>query len=339
MKGSDSVATEIHAQAIASAAKLKVKALSLLAEGGGDATWRAVVLLHEARRAERRAATAAAPASAETRLRSAVEQCGCLVDGRDPTAVLEVAWGEVLEASGYVPPSLAASIRRRLEPRVDALILEYSDLANASPEFFSTAVAFPPTASDAARTAREQGERLCQTFPGDARLWMVTAGLRLTTGDREAAWLAIRAARTLEPDDGLVRSTELYIAVRALPWSPASEVVEAAYNDALRGSTDSDVCVALATELCVLADGAPDPREWWERAAEIASLGLTLPPLHPRDRTMFRLVQLSVRELLAGRRPTVDLLYRVGLGVLVPRIPEKDRGDLLRAVSDLARAA
>lgn len=131
-----STVPEAYARTLGVSAQHKVRALSLLAEGGEEATRTAVTLLHEAWRAERRALRVLEAPSPETRLRAAVEACGCLVDARDPSLVLDLAWGEVLDASTAVSPAAAASIRRRLDPKVNALIREYSDAADRAPELF-----------------------------------------------------------------------------------------------------------------------------------------------------------------------------------------------------------
>ena len=57
-------------------------------------------------------------------------------------------------------------------------------------------------------------------------------------------------------------------------------------------------------------------------ALDAASVGLGLPPLSALDRSMFRAMQLIARELLAGRRPRVDILYRCGLGVWAAKAAE-----------------
>ena len=50
------------------------------AEGGADARYEASVLLHEAARAEERTLLAASAPSFETKLASAIERCGCLIE-------------------------------------------------------------------------------------------------------------------------------------------------------------------------------------------------------------------------------------------------------------------
>jgi len=82
----------------------------------------------------------------------------------------------------------------------------------------------------------------------------------------------------------------------------------------------------------------PNGRIWLERAADAATRAMSQPPLHPRDYSWFRAFQLISRELLAGRKPGVDILYRTGLGDWVIASVKKDpiesrlqRGTQLRA--------
>jgi len=74
-----------------------------------------------------------------------------------------------------------------------------------------------------------------------------------------------------------------------------------------------------------------------ERAFELASRGFALPALHEADRKLCRLAYLIARERIAGREPTIDLLFRVGLGAAVPHLPQPERDNVVRALRSLGR--
>src|SRR5262249_20349779 len=79
--------------ALLEGSKLKLAAKARLAEGGKHARYEASVLLHAAARAERGGIRAWEGPTAEAGLAGAVEGCGCLIDGADPTAVREAGAG------------------------------------------------------------------------------------------------------------------------------------------------------------------------------------------------------------------------------------------------------
>jgi hypothetical protein len=332
---------EAYTRTLGVSAQHKVRALSLLAEGGEEATRTAVTLLHEAWRAERRALRVLEAPSPETRLRAAVEACGCLVDARDPSLVLDPAWGEVLDASTAVSAAAAASIRRRLDPKVNALIREYSEAADRAPELFRLLAdeAAWRTPRAVRETARRQAEQMVQTFPGDPRAWRSLSFTCWLTNRPQDAWRTIRRAREIDPDDNVAAGAEVNLARVVLPPEEARAFITAAASAAMHGALDLHLGLPLLGALMAYAEGADDASGWWERTSDLASLCLTLPALHDDERKRFRLALLIARERLAGRKPTIDLLFRVGLGAAVPHIPPSEREDVVRAFRSLDRRA
>src|SRR5207249_4047477 len=122
----EAVIDEPYRLALSESSKLKLRALALLAEGGDDAAFRAAVLFHAAARAERRALQLLEAPAPETRLRSAIERCGCLIDGLDPAAI--EAWGDVLEASEHLSAGVVAALRSRIDPGFAAFLTRYGDV-------------------------------------------------------------------------------------------------------------------------------------------------------------------------------------------------------------------
>src|SRR5262249_45266098 len=87
--------SEVYEIGLVSSGKLKIRATARLAEGTPDAVFDACVLLHEAARIERRLAGVLPTCSAATRLAASVEECFCLLEGRDPPGAARV-WGRIL---------------------------------------------------------------------------------------------------------------------------------------------------------------------------------------------------------------------------------------------------
>src|SRR5690606_16190738 len=133
-------------------------------------------------------------------------------------------------------------------------------------------------------TDEDEMNTLLRAFPGDPRVWGVLAQIHFTNRKFAAAWASLQRARRLEPEDSSRRHGELMLVVDAQP-KRAPAVLEAAYREILmRGN--ADLCfgfVAGAAKLGRRRKG----REWLERAVEIATLGMSYPPLHPLDRPRF----------------------------------------------------
>lgn len=301
--------------ALLESSKLKLAGTARLAEGGDDAGYEAAVLFHAAARAERRSLLAASAPSPEARLRSAIEICGCLIDGRDPLAVLETAWGEVLDASERVPPATASALRRRIDADLAVFVDAYRRALAKAPSLAAWMEAGAPP--DEARALGEDLDRLLEEFPGDARLWGVRGQLYLRSeGDAAKAWEANHRALALSPEDAVLRQDELFLIPLRLRPAEAERRLDAAYAEIVRSADpDADVCFGFIAASMTLARRRRERTRLLQCALDVASIGVGLAPRRPLDRSTFRALQLIARELLAGRRAGVDVLYRAGLGV------------------------
>ncbi|MBN1610144.1 MAG: hypothetical protein JW940_26190 [Polyangiaceae bacterium] len=308
----------------------KVAAAARLAEGGTEALFEASVLFHAAARAERRALEATEAPTPEDRLRSAVEVCGCLIDALDPSAVLEWAWGRVLEASEPLPETEARAIRARLDGKFGSFLRSYQRVLKHTPK---TASAMER--GKAPEQARELGI-LLSAFPGDPRFWSSLASVQRTNGNVRACWDAIQRARRLDPEDTAIRQAELDLVTQADP-EQASAVLEVAYRDILADG-NADLCFGFAAGATRWGLERGE-RVWLERALDAATLGMSFPPLYPSDRAWFHAFRLVIRELLAGKKPRMDILFRAGLGAWVVASREKDPLRVLFNRSSLLRAA
>ncbi|MFL5354668.1 hypothetical protein [Archangium sp.] len=314
---------------LAEGSRLKLRGAALFAEGGADAGYEAAVLFHEAARAETRALAALPSPSAETRLRSAIERCGCLIDGKDPSAVLEVAWPEVLELSDEVAPSLARALRARVDARVEQFVREYREAAGAAPDFLAR-LRSPGTFS--VRAAR-QLDRVLRRFPGDPRLWTMKALNAVVDGDDPLALECARRARRLllneehpERIEGMAPGIEIIVSAKALALPEARAAFDASHARVRSGPAEADLCLAVvAAGLHLVERARRGTQQLWERIAEVASVGASLPEARTRlYLPLFRAARMIAMEELADRTPGLEILYRVGLGTAVSLSESKD---------------
>jgi len=307
--------------ALLEGSKLRLAAKARLAEGGKDARYEAAVLLHAAARAERRVLLAVEAPSAEARLANAIERCGSLIDGLDPMAVLEEGWPAVLDASARVEERCAASLRSRIDPRMSSFIKDYQNVLAKLPALRAWMEAGAPWSN--LRALSRELDRFLAHFPGDARMWCMRSGAYMDGEDVAKAWIAIRRARSLAPEDTLFRQAELWIMPHHLPPAEVTEKLDAVYAEIGRGEPNADLCFGFVSAAIQLAARTGFPRKLLQQALDVAMVGWRVPPLWQNDRKMFRAMQFILHELLAGRKPTIEILYRCGLGQWAVANPDR----------------
>jgi hypothetical protein len=321
--------------ALADSTRLKLRGSAVLAEGGADAGYNAAVLFHEAARAEARALAAVVAPTAETRLRSAIERAGCLMDGRDPSALTERAWPQVLEISDEVAPSVARALRARIDARMAEFLREYSAAANAAPDFWER-IRSPGKFSG---KATRQLEQLLRKFPGDPRLWTMKAFCAIGEGSSLRALEYARRAQKLfwedgnpEGPEGMAPGIEVVVSAKALSLSEAQAAFDASYARVRFGAADVDLCFATVAAGLLLAERlAEGERHLWERIASAASKGGSLQDARTRPYEPFFLAaRMIAAEKLADREPGLDILYRAGLGAAASRSASKNPVAILR---------
>jgi hypothetical protein len=306
------VVHDVYELSLASSGKLKLRAKALLAEGTPDAVFRACILLHEAARIQRRAIGALPACPPVTLLSSRVEECWCFVEGRDPLRAA-VTWGEMLRAWEGVEAATAEAIVSRLAPRFRAFQQEFARLA--TPRLIAMADAGPGAGLSRVEgaKARKDLDVMLARFPGAVNFWSMRCHLAEREGDKLGAWDALGRARQLDPGDPTLAALGLGLAPWALPPADAEQ-----YLAGVRGTieeAEADICLMYALAEIVLARRArQDERALrWGRArgaaeagrARTTSLGL---------RRYLTAVQLLLDELVAGREPTMEILYKAGLG-------------------------
>jgi hypothetical protein len=316
--------------ALLEAGKLKLAAKARLAEGGAGARYEAAVLYHAAARAEQRTLLVMEAPSPEARLANAIERCACLIEGFDAMVVLEVAWADVLVASSAVSAKTAAAMRFRIDASMSELVHRYQEVLAKTPAFKAAI-----EAGDAWRTSRaldREIDRFLKVFPGDARVWSIRSLRHLQAGDVTAAWEAIQRARELMPEETTFMGIELELVPKHLPPARAEAQLDGIYTQIERGDANADVCFGFVVAAIQLAERGRQHREKLLRQALHAAMaGFRAADPLPNDRKIFRVFELSLREMLAGRKPTVEILYRCGLGSLATAAEQADPMAIVRS--------
>ena len=312
---------DIYVFHLASTSKLKMNALGKLADGTPKATFEACVLLHEAARGERRAVESLTRASAATRLSAAIEECWCLVEGRDPSRAAE-AWSNVLLHWDQVDVRTRVAMLDRLEPFYLTARDDFAKRLGKCKALVSirqTGSLVPASVSDAAVAVLEITSVLTH-YPGASSLWWAKYRLLEQVGRNKQAWDAISHARSLEPDNSRYLAMSLLLAVRALPLADAE--LELAAVRARLETAGADVCLLYALAEIELArkDHAKDR---WSRALDAANAGIAQATT-PSVRSGLRATQLLLKALTSGKPPTLDILYRAGLGSVAAAMPKGD---------------
>lgn len=308
--------------ALLEAGKLKLAAKARLAEGGEGALYEAAVLYHAAARAEQRTLLVMEAPSPEARLANAIERCACLIEGFDAMAVLEVAWADVLVASSAVPEKTAAAMRARIDAKMSEFVARYQGVLAKTPTFKAWIEAHGPWR--ASRSFDREIDRFLKVFPGDARVWSIRSLAYLQAGDITAAWEAVQRARELMPEETMFVAIELDLIPKHLSSARAEAQLDGIYTQIERGDADADVCFGFVSAAVQLAQKGRHREKLLRQALDAAMAGFRTALPQPNDRKMFRVMELSLREMLAGRQPTVEILYRCGLGSLATAAKQAD---------------
>ncbi|MCP3135832.1 hypothetical protein [Pyxidicoccus xibeiensis] len=311
--------------------RLKLRATALLAEGGSERAFEAAALLHDAARAEARALLTLEHPTPEVRLASAIEQCACLVEGLDPVLASR-AWGQVLEAAGRVPEPLSVSMLTRLKPRYFRLESAFGGALRKSPLVARHSGSLELLRGrERQRYVREAGLLLAR-FPGTPWLWWVSCRIEHLQGRPRAAWDAIQRACRLEPDNGHYDAVRLWLMPRVVPPKQVDAYLSEAYAGIHHASPE--VCLVYALnemELVRRGPSAGTPR--LERAFEAVLQGRSRVPAESAIGQYLRAAWFLLSEQLKGGEPTIDLLYRAGLGDLIVASPVATRKDPFRLLS------
>ncbi|HZI09678.1 MAG TPA: hypothetical protein VE153_04745 [Myxococcus sp.] len=311
--------------------RLKLRATALLAEGGDTRTFEAAVLLHDAARAEARALLSLETPSPEVRLASAIEQCACLVEGLDPMLAAR-AWGRVLDAAGAVPETPATAMLSRLKPRYARLESAFGSALRKSPLVarHSGSLELLPT-QERQRYVREARQLLAR-FPGTPGLWWAACRIDQLQGRPRAAWDSIQRACQLDPDNGHYDAVRLWLMPRVVPEKEVDAYLARSYAGIHLASPE--VCLVYALQEMERARRHAATRAFrLERAFEAVLQGRGRVQVEQPMGQYLRAAQFLLSEQLKGGEPTLDLLYRAGLGDLIVSAPGVERRDPFRLLS------
>jgi len=312
---------EVYQLDLATSGKLKLRAKARLAEGTAEAVFEACVLLHEAAWIQRLAVEALPVCPSVTQLASSLEECWCHVEGRDPPRAAE-AWGEVLRARDAVDARTAAAMLSKVAPHYEASRRDFARAVAGSPAILAMRDAgrLDGLAAPDVAQARLELARLLERFPGAASFWWMAYRLAETAGDRKGAWEALERARKLAPRNPRFLAMSLLVAAWALPASAAEEHLGSARSALAHAGPEVCLMYALAEITLARKASKGERRARWTRARDAADAGIARATTEGMRRNL-QATQLLLRELLAGREPTIEILYLAGLGEVAATAP------------------
>jgi hypothetical protein len=185
-----------HNRLLAKSGALKMRAGSLLTSANEEERFDGIVMLHEVVRLEEEALRLISAPSPETRLRFAIEKCGCLIDGGDPIGA-SAAWEDITLSSMDVAPAVAGSMRSRIAPKYyesQAALTRAMARRFGSPHVIWGLTSRPPDQSMGRARLESAARFLTRIMPGVARFWLWLAE---HTRDPEIARRAIHRSRRL----------------------------------------------------------------------------------------------------------------------------------------------
>jgi hypothetical protein len=325
--------------ALLEAGKLKLAAKARLAEGGTDARYEAAVLYHAAARAEQRALLALESPSPEARLASAIERCASLILGFDALEVLDSGCRDVMVARAAVEQETAAAMGARINEMMSGFLARYQDARAKTPALDTWIHDGCPRG--APRSVHREFDRFLKVFPGDALLWALRSISYFNDGDIDTAWDSIHRALELSPQDQNFVGWELRLVSKHLPRAQAEARLAGAYPAIERGEASANVCGGFTFAAMDLAVKSAHRVELLGQALHAAmEAGRRTAPAQSEARREYRAIELGLREMLAGRKPEIAILYRCGLGRLAATMPpEADWMGIVSARTTLFRLA
>jgi hypothetical protein len=301
-----------YVDTLSEATRLKLRAANILLGNAEEAAYQAAVVYHEAYRAEARALRALDGPSRETALRSLVEQCGCLVDGLDPSGAHSL-WGRILNEEQRLPRraynALTSYLRDRsvkFNDRLDAILAKGPAEMRDDPFLFGITIARDEAMR---RRATAFFTQVVAAFPGDAQFWMLRALVAAEAGE---AWKSIRRSRALMPD---MPAYEMVALLIVLGQTGRREYVKSAFEKlSSEAQPEAAVCYGVSFAASIIALDDRD-NAFWRIARDASILGERLVPPQKLEAGVFRFFSLLATEKLAGREPTPELASRAGLPI------------------------
>jgi hypothetical protein len=126
------------------------------------------------------------------------------------------------------------------------------------------------------------------------------------------------------PEETVYMAIELDLIPKHLSSARAEAQLGGLYAQIERGDANVDICFGFVSAAMQLAQKGRHREKLLQQALDAAMAGFRAASLLPNDRKMFRVMELCLREMLAGRKPTLEILYRCGLGHLATAAKQAD---------------
>jgi hypothetical protein len=220
-------------------------------------------------------------------------------------------------------------MRSRIDASMSEFVHRYQGVLAKTPAFKAAI-----EAGDlwrASRSLDREIDRFLKVFPGDAQVWNVRSFRHAQAGDVTAAWEAIQRARELMPEETTFVRMELELAPMHLPPARAEAQLDGIYTQIERGDANADICIGFVAAALQLAKKGRQREKRLRQALNAAIAGFRAADPLPNQHKIFRVFELSLREMLAGRKPTVEILYRCGLGNLATATAQVDPMAIVRS--------
>lgn len=256
--------------------KLKLKATSLMAYGDDESRFDAAVLFHDAARLEARALALLPDPPPRVRLASAIERCGCLLEGLDVVQAIH-AWQEVEQQSRAVPREEAEALRARIDPLYHAMQRDRAEATSKAPVL--TAANFVWSDVPEADRSRVAGEisAVLSRFPGDAVAYFISAMAALHDQRLDDAARAIQRASRLRPDDPFFRGLALLLLPITMDATELEKRLAQTYDDLRREPADGMVYLGFVVASLGAFFAGARPAVQKDRALWAAGEGATRP--------------------------------------------------------------
>jgi hypothetical protein len=212
-----------------------------------------------------------------------------------------------------VPPQAADAIMSRIVQRFEDCKRELAGAYRSAPalQALHRARDFAALSPQLRAGARRDLAGFVKTFPGASSFWWMSYRLAEGDADKSAAWDALARARRLDPDNPRFEAMAVLVATWALPPAEAKRHVGAVAASVRDAAPEVCLMYALAEVSLARKASRAERTTRWSKARDAACLGIataTSAGLHSN----LRAVQLLLDELLAGRAPTTDILFRAG---------------------------
>jgi hypothetical protein len=323
--------SEPYATALSEAAKLKLRAKSLLVEGD---PFKSAVLFYHAARSEAKALQVLDGPPVATQLASLAEQCWCLLDGFDPPGAATL-WGRLLTIadSGEDARAITTKVRRRFKAEIDRFRSLYSKHRTLQSGRLTT---FAPSSPTERRRLQKELKSMLNVFPGIPHLWWALYRVADADGRLKDAWTMLGNADELDPYNPAFEAMRLWLAPQAVNETEASRILDSAFLRIQTQQAHSAVCLNYALAELALAKRKPSD-ERLRRAQHSVFQGLSRAP-YEKLRKYLSATGLMLDAKLAGQEFTVDILYRAGLGEIVSEMNVGTAAEIVHVLTGRAKA-